>query len=170
MRSLSLRLRGVRVEGSISVSPNISVERGFRDGKHGTILIADHCTLSRGVELNAWGGAISLGKKVFVGPYTIIYGHGGVEIGEDSLISMHCCILSSNHTIPGRELPIRSQPDILRPTKIGRDVWIGANATILGGVTIGDGCVVAAGAVVSKDLPPYTIASGVPARPVRTRN
>jgi acetyltransferase-like isoleucine patch superfamily enzyme len=110
-----------------------------------------------------------LGSCIFIGPYTVIYGHGGVVIGEDSLIAMHCRILSSDHAIPGRETPIRSQPDVLQPTSIGRDVWLGAGVTVLGGVTIGEGCVVAAGAVVTKDLPAYAIAMGVPARVVRWR-
>jgi acetyltransferase-like isoleucine patch superfamily enzyme len=94
----------------------------------------------------------------------VIYGHGGVDIGDQSLIAMHCCILSSEHTIPSRSGIIRNEPDILLPTKIGRDVWLGAGVTVLGGVTIGDGCVVGAGAVVTRDLPPYSIARGVPAR------
>ena len=64
---------------------------------------------------------------------------------------------------------IRDVPDELLPTKIGRDVWIGANAVILGGVTIGDGAVVAAGAVVTKDVEAGAIVAGVPARLLRKR-
>ena len=90
-------------------------------------------------------------------------------IGKDTLISMHCRILSSNHTIPDRNCRIRSMPDILLPVTIGEDVWLGAGATVLGGVTVGDGCVVGAGAVVTKDLPPYSVAVGTPAKVVRTR-
>jgi acetyltransferase-like isoleucine patch superfamily enzyme len=119
--------------------------------------------------LYAWGGHIVIAENVFIGPYTVIYGHGGVEIGKDSLIAMHCRILSSNHTVPDREHRIRSQADINLPTKIGEDVWLGAGVTVLGGVTIGDGCIVGAGAVVTKDLPPYSIAMGVPAKVVRMR-
>jgi acetyltransferase-like isoleucine patch superfamily enzyme len=106
---------------------------------------------------------------VFLGPYVVIYGHGGVDIGDHSLISMHCCIVSSNHRVPERGEIIRHQPDILLPTKIGTDVWLGAGVKVLGGVTIGDGCVVGAGAVVAKDLPPYSISVGVPAKPVDQR-
>ena len=79
-------------------------------------------------------------------------------------MSMHCRILSSNHTIPPPGTIIRSQPDVLKPTRIGADVWLGAGVTVLGGVTIGEGCVVGAGAVVAHDLPPYSIAVGVPAK------
>jgi acetyltransferase-like isoleucine patch superfamily enzyme len=99
---------------------------------------------------------------VFLGPYVVVYGHGGVTIGSGSLISMHCCILSSNHTLAPFEVEIRTQPDVLRPTRIGRDVWLGSRVTVLGGVTIGDGCIVGAGAVVTKDLPPGAIAYGTP--------
>jgi acetyltransferase-like isoleucine patch superfamily enzyme len=72
--------------------------------------------------------------------------------------------MSSNHAVPSAKQLIRDQPDKLLPTKIGRDVWLGAGVKVLGGVTIGDGCVVGAGAVVTKDLPSYSIAVGVPAR------
>jgi acetyltransferase-like isoleucine patch superfamily enzyme len=82
---------------------------------------------------------------------------------------MHCCILSSNHKIPARDKIIRHEPDILLPTKIGRDCWLGAAVTVLGGVHIGEGCVIGAGAVVTKDLPPYSIANGVPARVIGQR-
>jgi acetyltransferase-like isoleucine patch superfamily enzyme len=134
-----------------------------------TIRIGPECELGRGVELTPWGGQIHLGRNIFLGPYVVIYGHGGVEIGDHCLISMHCCILSSNHTIPNRNKIIRHEPDILLPTKIGRDCWLGAAVTVLGGVHIGDGCVIGAGAVVTKDLPPFSIAHGVPARVIGQR-
>ncbi|HRG56881.1 MAG TPA: acyltransferase, partial [Lacunisphaera sp.] len=115
------------------------------------------------------GGSIRLGRDVFLGPHAVIYGHGGVEIGDACLIAMHCRIVSSNHAVPPLGTDIRSQPDVLLPTKIGRDVWLGAGVTVLGGVTIGDGCIVGAGAVVTKNLPPGSISHGVPAKVVGWR-
>ncbi len=135
----------------------------------GVVEVADSCELNQGVELNPFGGSIRIARRVWLGPYVVIYGHGGVEIGEQTLVSMHCAILSSNHAIPAMGTLIRDVPDELLPTKIGRDVWIGANAVILGGVTIGDGAVVAAGAVVTKDVEAGAVVAGVPARVVRRR-
>ena len=155
--------QGCRFEQSVDLSPD-----GYF-GRQGSISIGDHGQLMKGVVLWPFGGQIALGTNVFVGHYTVIYGHGGVEIGDHTLISMHCRILSSNHTVPPAGTLIRSQPDLLLPTCIGRDVWLGAGVTVLGGVTIGDGCVVGAGAVVASDLPQYSIALGVPARVLRKR-
>jgi acetyltransferase-like isoleucine patch superfamily enzyme len=136
---------------------------------NGMVAVGGSCELNQGVELNPWGGSIRIAQHVWLGPYVVIYGHGGVEIGEHTLVSMHCTILSSNHAIPAINQLIRNTADELLPTKIGRDVWLGANAVILGGVTIGDGAVVAAGAVVTKDVEAGAVVAGVPARVVRRR-
>jgi carbonic anhydrase/acetyltransferase-like protein (isoleucine patch superfamily) len=135
----------------------------------GTIKLGDGAWVERGSVLWAFDGSIVTRRNVFLGPCVTIYGHGGVEIGDDTLVSMKATILSSNHAIPEQGKVIRQQPDELLPTRIGRDVWIGANAVILGGVTIGDGAVVAAGAVVTKDVEPGAVVAGVPARFVRRR-
>jgi acetyltransferase-like isoleucine patch superfamily enzyme len=153
-----LRSRGIELGSGGYLGPGIIARPGT-----GRIKIGQNCSLENGAMLDAYGGIIEIGHSVFIGPYTVIYGHGGVNIGEGSLIAMHCRILSSNHTLPPLGTPIRSQPDVLLPTRIGRDVWLGAGVTVLGGVTIGDGCIVGGGAVVTKDLPTGAIAAGVPA-------
>lgn len=150
--------RGLDLGRNCDLGANIAVETGA-----GKVTIGPDCTLSTGIVLAAYGGRIELGRWVFLGPYAVVYGHGGVSIGEGCLVAMHCRILSSNHTLAPFGTPIRSQPDELLPTRIGRDVWLGAGVTVLGGVTIGDGCVVGAGAVVTKDLPAGAIARGIPA-------
>ncbi|MBR8835804.1 MAG: acyltransferase [Stigonema ocellatum SAG 48.90 = DSM 106950] len=151
------------------IESRVIASLGFKKGRRGKIEISARTQLCHGVILDCWGGSITIDENVFVGPYTVIYGHGGVRIGKSSLIATHCRIVSSNHTIPDKNSCIRSEPDILLPVAIGEDVWLGAGVTILGGVTVGDGCVVGAGAVVTKDLPPYSVAVGVPAKVVRTR-
>jgi acetyltransferase-like isoleucine patch superfamily enzyme len=125
--------------------------------------------LEKGVVIRTYGGNIVLAENVFLGEYVVIYGHGGVEIGANTLIAMHCSLVSSNHVIPTPDLLIRSQPDKIRPLKIGSDVWIGAGCRILGGLTIGNGCVIGAGAVVTRDMPPYSICIGNPAKVLRYR-
>jgi acetyltransferase-like isoleucine patch superfamily enzyme len=160
---------GIEIDKSSLISSNTVINLGFLNGQKGSIKIASKVHINHGVTLDAWGGSITINENVFIGPYTVIYGHGGVRIGKDTLISMHCRILSSNHMIPDQNSHIRWKPDILLPVTIGEDVWLGAGVTILGGVTVGDGCVVGAGAVVTKDLPPYSVALGVPAKVVKTR-
>lgn len=163
VRRLSLRLAGVHVAPPRLLGRGIDCRCGVGSAGRGHIEIGEHGWIEPGVVLHAYGGSIRIGCDVFLGPHTVVYGHGGVEIGDASLIAMHCRILSSNHALPSFGTDIRSQPDELRPTKIGRDVWLGAGVTVLGGVTIGDGCIVGAGAVVTKDLPAGAIAHGVPA-------
>jgi acetyltransferase-like isoleucine patch superfamily enzyme len=165
-RRWCLARRGVRLHRSCFVDRFVSLgPRPFA----GTVDVGEECELGRGVELNPWGGQIRIARHVFIGPYTVIYGHGGVEIGEHTLVAMHCSIMSSEHVRVPRAAIIRNEPDELQTTRIGRDVWLGAGVRVLGGVTIGDGCIVGAGAVVTRDLPPHTISVGVPARVVGQR-
>lgn len=168
-RAQLVRTTGAQVGRRVSIGPECEVALGPSPTRRGAIVLGDRTHLDRGVLLHPYGGRIETGIDVYIGPYTTVYGHGGIIIGKDTLISMHCRILSSEHTIPSPGTIIRSAPDIRKPTCIGTDVWLGAGVTVLGGVTIGDGCVVGAGAVVAHDLPPNSIALGTPARVLRQR-
>ncbi len=152
------------LEGYLDIAP------GSFNGQSGLVTCAAGCRISSGVVLHAYGGKIELGRNVFLGPNTVIYGHGGVFIGAESLIAMNTSIISAEHSIPPPGTSIRSQADRRQSVIIGRDVWIGAGCQILAGVTIGDGCIVGAGSVVKSDLPAYAIAVGAPARVIRQRN
>ncbi|MDD3180121.1 MAG: acyltransferase [Opitutaceae bacterium] len=163
LRCLRLRQVGVKIGSPRHLSAGIDCRPGYGAAGRGDINIGDGAWLEQGVVLHAFGGTIRLGRDVFLGPYAVVYGHGGVEIGDACLISMHCRILSSNHTIAPFGTDMRSQPDVLLHTKIGRDVWLGAGVTILGGVKLGEGCIIGAGSVVTKDIPPGAIAFGSPA-------
>lgn len=168
-RRWKLARRGLRLDRSCYVGPGVSLGPDHTTSVRGVVEVADACELNQGVELTPFGGSIRIARRVWLGPYVVIYGQGGVEIGESTLVSMHCTILSSNHGVPPIGKLVRDTPDELLPTKIGRDVWIGANAVILGGVTIGDGAVIAAGAVVNRNVRAGAIVAGVPARELRRR-
>ena len=169
-RQMNARLSGVELGHGCHLGPVSEIALASILARSGRIKLGDRTHVARGVLLHPFGGSIETGIDVYIGPYTTIYGHGGVTIGKDTLISMHCRILSSNHTVPPMGTIMRSVPDLKQPTRIGSDVWLGAGVTVLAGVTIGDGCVVGAGAVVTKDLPAGTISHGIPAAVVETRS
>ena len=161
--------RNVRLAADVDFNLGGGFRRSLRPKSSGRIVLGDSVWIERGSVLWAFDGKINCHDNVYLGPYVTIYGHGGVEIGADTLVSMHATILSSNHGVPPIGKKIREQPDELLPTKIGRDVWIGANAVILGGATIGDCAVIAAGAVVTNDVESGAVVAGVPARLLRKR-
>lgn len=135
----------------------------------GEIWLAERVRLDHGALLFSQGGDIRIGPDVYVGPYAVLYGTGGLTIGRDTMIAAHVVIPPSNHVYEDPQRPIRTQGLTARGIAIGNDVWIGAHAVVLDGVTIGDGAVIAAGAVVNHDVEPYTVVGGVPARSVGRR-
>lgn len=109
------------------------------------------------------GKNITIGKNVFINSGCCFQDHGGITLGDGALVGHNVVLATLNHDLD----PRKRGTTIPAPIVIGNDVWIGANATILQGVTIGDGSVVAAGAVVSKDVPPNTVVGGVPAKVIK---
>lgn len=109
------------------------------------------------------GRNIFLGKNVFINFGCHFQDQGGIYIGDGTLIGSGVVIATINHDLD----PARRHDNIPSPVYIGKNVWIGSHATILPGVTVGDDAVIAAGAVVTKDVPEKTVAAGVPARVIR---
>ena len=126
------------------------------------VSFGDKVTLNRFAYVQGGNGGVRLGDRVEINNFSIINGTGGVDIGDDTLVGPGVRIISYQHR-HARGATIRSQAVDARPIRIGRDCWLGANAVILAGVTIGDGAVVAAGAVVREDVPVHAIVAGVPA-------
>ena len=110
------------------------------------------------------GKNIHVGKNVFLNMGCKLQDQGGIFIGDGALIGHNVVLATLNHVMSPKD---RSSM-VPAPIRIGKNVWIGANATVLPGVTIGDGAIVAAGAVVTKDVPENTVVGGVPAKVIRT--
>lgn len=109
------------------------------------------------------GKNIHIGRNVFINMGCKFQDQGGIYIGDGALIGHNVVLATLNHA----KSPKDRSSMIPAPIRIGKQVWIGANATILPGVTIGDGAIVAAGAVVAQDVPENTIVGGVPAKIIR---
>jgi len=135
------------------------------DGKHfgGKISISDGVTVSDGVIIATYGGTVTICSEVYIGPYCVLYGHGGLTIGRNTMIGAHTVIVPANHSFDRIDVPMNMQPIRKKGIIIGEDVWIGARCCILDGVQIGKSAVIGAGAVVTKDVDAYAIAFGVPA-------
>lgn len=110
------------------------------------------------------GKNIHIGKRVFINMGCKFQDQGGIYIGDGTLIGHNVVLATLNHA----KSPSERSSMIPAPIHIGKDVWIGSNATVLPGVTIGDGAIIAAGAVVTKNVPERTIVGGVPATVIRT--
>ena len=115
------------------------------------------------------GGEIRMGENCYVGPNAVLFGAGEIHMGDHVLVSPGVVIASHQHSFGERDRPMAQQPIRFAPVVIEDDVWIGANATVLPGVRIGEGAVVGAGAVVTGDVPPGAVVMGIPARVVRER-
>lgn len=109
-----------------------------------------------------FGRNIHIGKNVFVNSGCHFQDQGGIFIGDEVLIGHNVVLATVNHALDPFD-----RHNIYRPIHIGNRVWIGSNAVITQGVRIGDGAVVAAGAVVNRDVAPNTVVGGVPARLIR---
>ena len=111
-----------------------------------------------------FGKNITIGNNVFINAGCKFQDQGGIVIGDGALIGHNVVLATLNHDLA----PEKRQQLHPAPIRIGCGVWIGANATVTSGVTIGDYAVVAAGAVVNRDVPAYTVVGGVPARVIKT--
>lgn len=109
-------------------------------------------------------GPVELGERVSLNVrVTLDGGSAGIRIGSDTRVATGAALYAFDHGI-GSDRPIREQPVSSKGITIGQDVWIGANCGITDGVSVGDHAVVAMGAVVTRDVPPWSVVGGVPAR------
>ena len=131
--------------------------------------IGKNCFIYPGVWITP-GRNLTLGDDVDLAKDVIITTSGGVYIGDRTLVGYRTQILSANHSIPPIVEPFPISGDSLSPVHINNDVWIGANCIITSGVSIGEGSIIAAGSVVTKNVPSNAIFGGVPAKLIKMRS
>lgn len=146
------RGRGSKIYGSVRM--DTPPYRRFVLGRRS--VVESFCCINNAV------GDVLIGDNTRIGLHTTVI--GPVEIGSNVNLAQGIVVTALNHNFTDCTKRIDEQGVSTAKVTIGNDVWIGANATILPGVTIGNHCVVAAGAVVTKDVPPYSLVGGVPAK------
>ncbi len=151
---------------SVTIEDDVRIDALSQEG----VWLGDNVSVGRFTMIEATGLLSKLGKGVRIGAnsnlgdYNYVGGAGGVTIGENVLIGQFVSFHPQNHVFADPERPIKEQGTTEQGIVVEDDVWIGARATILDGVRVGRGAVVAAGAVVTRDVPPYAVVGGVPAR------
>jgi acetyltransferase-like isoleucine patch superfamily enzyme len=155
----------------VMLGPDVQLHRSCRvlSRYGGEVRLGARARVDIGALILSQNGDIELEEDVYVGPYSVLYGTGGLRIGRDTSIGAHVVIPTSNHVTTARDQPIRTQGLTAQGVTIGNDVWIGTNAVVLDGVTVGDGAVIGAGAVVTRDVKPFSKVGGVPAVPIGQR-
>jgi acetyltransferase-like isoleucine patch superfamily enzyme len=130
--------------------------------------LGEHSSVSFGTRILE-PARIRVGARSTIPNTSVIDGRGGLEIGDDCLIGFQNVILTSTHESADLDMPIRTQGMYQAPVRIGNDVWTGCRVVIVPGVTVGDHAIVGAGSVVTRDVAPWAIVVGVPAKFIRDR-
>lgn len=160
------RLRS-RVHGAVPVTTQFDGPVYAAPGAR--VTLGDHCRLGRGVFFETpREGTIRIGAHVRLNRGTVVVGGAAVIIGDHCLIGEYVSIRDSNHGTAPDEL-MRLQPEVSAPITLGSDVWLGRGVVVLQGVTIGDGAIVAANSVVTRDIPAHVVAAGSPAAVIKER-
>lgn len=156
----------------IEIGNKIGIGRGVRLQSHclnSRICIKDWTGIDRGVDISVRGGGyIEIGERTHIGCYVCLAG-GDIKIGQDCLIASHSGIYATNHNFADPTRIIRDQGSTRKGIVIENDCWLGHGVIVLDGVTIGQGSVIGAGAVVTRNILPYSIAVGIPAKVIDQR-
>jgi acetyltransferase-like isoleucine patch superfamily enzyme len=164
-----LKIRGKASNIIIGDDVQLLGDIDLRNREQGKIVIEDGVAIDEGCRLVAANQAtLRIGKQSRIGLFTVFNCGEDISVGEQTLISGFCYIQSSNHGIK-KSSPIQSQPHTYGKIAIGSDVWLGSHVTVLPGVTIEDGAIIGAKAVVSKEVRANKIYAGVPAKEIGER-
>lgn len=161
----------IRAGKTLTIGDNVEINALSAEG----ITFGNNITILRNTIIECTGNIKNLGEGLTVGNNVgiaqncFIQVRGKVTIGSHVMFGPNVSIFSENHVFSDVEIPMISQPTIRGEVIIEDDVWLGTHSIILSGVHIGKGSVIAAGALVNKDIPAYSVAAGVPAKVIKSR-
>ncbi len=166
LRSASL----IRFGQGVTLERGVIIDGLMRKG----VVLGDNVKIGpysvlMGAPISNMGEGITLGANSAVDAYSFIGSSGFVSIGENVIMGQHVGFHPENHDFDRTDIPIRTQGTTRQGITIEDDVWVGSNAIFLDGARVGRGSVIGAGSVVRGEIPPYSIAVGVPARVIRSR-
>lgn len=161
----------------ISVGRSVIIEDYVRIDalSHQGVILGDNVTIAKFATIQCTGVIRSLGiglrvgNNSAIGAYSFLGAQGGITIGDDVIMGPRVSFHAENHRYEDPDTPIRLQGETRQGIVVENDCWIGAGAIILDGVRIGSGAIVAAGSVVTKDVPAFAIVAGSPARIIKQR-
>ena len=161
----------IKTGKNLTIKDNVSIQALSHDGIQfgDNMMVGRYTTIECTGVIRDLGAGLTVGNNSNFGEYNFIGVRGPVEIGNDVLFGPRVTIHAENHTFKRLDVPIRKKEVSRKGVKIGDDCWIGSGTIILDGVTIGKGSVIAAGTVLTKSIPPYSLAAGVPARVTKCR-
>lgn len=163
----------LRCPGQIYLGNNVVIDENVTldaKGRNSFIRTGNEIFIGKNTIFSCASAGIALGDEVSIGPHSYIRAsRGDVQIGSYVTMGAHTVIISGNPDYSRLDIPMMKQEGSAKGISIGDDVWIGVGVRIIDGVEIGSGSVIGAGAVVTKSLPEYSIAAGVPAKVLKSR-
>ena len=163
----------IRHPHKIQIGSNVMIDDNCvldAKGCQGTdFVLGNNVILSRGCILSAKDGKLSIGDNTNFGSNCLVYAVKETRIGRDTLFAAQCYVGGSMYHIERTDIPPIRQGSYAHGVSIGDGCWLGASVKVIDGVTIGDGVVLGTGAVVNKNIEPFTVAVGVPAKVIKKR-
>jgi acetyltransferase-like isoleucine patch superfamily enzyme len=157
--------RRIELDGIAFIGRNVRIQ--IRKGAK--LRLGRWCWIGNGTKIRIHGGEVEIGAKTVIGEEATFSAYEHISLGRESVIADRVMFIDFDHCVMEVERPIRQQGIYHRPVRVGHNAWLGYGAAILRGVTVGDNCVIGTYAVVTRDLPDNAVATGVPAKVIRTR-
>ena len=163
----------LRHPGKLRLKSNIVIDdNSVLDAKGNSnqgIDIGDNVFVGRNTIIYCQNGDVEIGDNANIGSNCQIFSARKVQIGNNVLIAAYTYLVGGGHIYKDPDIPVIEQGRTASGIEIGDNVWLGASVKVLDGVSIGEGAIIAAGAVVTEDIPPFAIAGGIPAKVIKLR-